>query len=193
MRQSRIAGSFRGARSANPGYRDSGRTRGRVSRNDGGEIFRQPDKRTPVLRRIPHEALRENLDLSRRALRASRRHRPDAAVDLHVLVRRRAGKIHRRDLFGRTIAVASRLRGAARADADDLAAARGVHASGAAVAAIAAGHALDARSRGVLSRHRLSAARRRHHLLSGVRRFSSPRCRRSCCASMSAGGAGPRC
>ena len=38
----------------------------------------------------------------------------------------------------------------------------------AAVAAIAAGRALDPRSRGVFSRHRLSAARRRHHLLSGV-------------------------
>ncbi len=62
----------------------------------------------------------------RRAFRAACRHRADAAVDLHVLVRRRARQIHRRDLFGRAIAVAARLRGAARAVADDLAAARRV-------------------------------------------------------------------
>ena len=40
--------------------------------------------------------------------------------------------------------------------------------AGAAVAAIAAGDAVHPRGRGVLSRHRLSAARRRHHLLPGL-------------------------
>ena len=40
-----------------------------------------------------------------------------------------------------------------------------------AVAAIAPGDALHARSRGVFSRHGLSAARRCHHLLSGVSDF----------------------
>src|ERR1700730_6478693 len=46
-----------------------------------------------------------------------------------------------------------------------------VHAAGAAVAAAAAGDAVHARSRGVFPRHRLSAVRRRHHLLSGLSDF----------------------
>ena len=115
-----------------------------------------------------NEFVRETIGLSGRALRAAGRHRPDAAVGLHVLVRRCAGQVHRRDLFGRPIAVAARLRGARRAVADGMAASRRVHAAGTAVAAIAPGRALDPRGRGVLSRHRLSAARRRHHLLSGL-------------------------
>ena len=114
------------------------------------------------------DLLAKTIGPSGRALRAAGRHRPDAAVGLHVLVRRCAGQIHGRDLFGRAIAVAARLRGAGRAVADDLAASRRVHPAGTAVAAIAPGGALDPGGRGVLPRHRLSAARRRHHLLSGL-------------------------
>ena len=51
-------------------------------------------------------------------------------------------------------------------------------------------YAVDARGRGVLPRHRLSAARRCHRPIISPVRSSSPRCRRSCCASRSAGGAG---
>lgn len=112
--------------------------------------------------------VRKTVRLSGRALRAAGRHRPDAAVGLHVLVRRCAGQVHGRDLFGRPIAVAARLRGARRAFADDMAASRRVHPDGTAVAAIAPGRALDPRGRGVFSGHRLSAARRRHYLLSGL-------------------------
>ena len=49
-----------------------------------------------------------------------------------------------------------------------VAASRGLLPAGAAVAAIAPGRALDAGGRGILSCHRLSAARRRHHLLPGL-------------------------
>src|SRR5713226_7303229 len=63
------------------------------------------------------------------------------------------------------------LRAADRAVADDLAAPGRVHAPRAAMAAIAPGHALHPRSRGVFSCHRLSAARRRHHLLPCVSDF----------------------
>src|SRR5260370_36189698 len=84
-----------------------------------------------------YEPAFENLDRIGRTLRAPRRHRIDAAVDIHVLVRRCAGKVHGRDVFGRTIAVAARLRGADRAHADDLAAPRRVHAPRTAMAAIA--------------------------------------------------------
>ena len=78
------------------------------------------------------------------------------------------GKFHGRDLFGRPVAVAARLRRAAGAAADDVEAARRIHPPRAAVAATAARHVVHARGRGVLSRHRLFAARRRHHLLPGV-------------------------
>ena len=74
----------------------------------------QPDKRTLLFRESHMSLLRKILDRSRRALRAAGRHRADAAVDLDVLVRRCIGQIHRRDLFGRAIAVAARLRGAGR-------------------------------------------------------------------------------
>src|SRR3954468_6295954 len=110
-----------------------------------------------------HDALRKNLQL-RRTLGAAGRHRPDAARRLHVLVRRCAGQIHGCDLFGRTIALAARLRGAAGAGSDHVEAARRVLASGADVAATAARDLVDDRGRGVLCRRRLSAARRRHHL-----------------------------
>src|SRR5450631_1227395 len=143
------------------------------SRNEAGEpssglISRSAPFSAP---QASHETLFKNLGLSGRALRAPRRHRADAAIDLHVLVRRRDGKVHRRDLFGRTIAFAARLRGADRAVAFDLAASRAVHAAGTAVAATASGGALNPRSRGIFLGDRLSAARRRRHLLSGLSDF----------------------
>src|SRR5215211_7343468 len=95
-----------------------------------------------------NDPLRKNIDL-RRTLGAACRHRPDAARRLHVLVRRRARKIHGRDLFGRAIAVAARLRRAARAGPDGVAATRRVLWSGAAVAAAATGDAVDDRGCGV--------------------------------------------
>src|SRR6266403_2402173 len=96
-----------------------------------------------------NDSLRENLDRIGRTFRAPCWHRADAAVDIHVLVRRRAGKAHGRDLFSRTIAVAARLRGADRAATDGLAAPRRVQAARTTVAAIAPGHAFHPRSRGV--------------------------------------------
>src|SRR6202035_3403887 len=90
-----------------------------------------------------NDSLRETIHLSGRSFRAPGRHRIDAAVDIHILLRRCAREIHGRDLFGRATAVAARLRGADPAVADDLAASGGIRAARAALAAIAPGHALD--------------------------------------------------
>lgn len=70
-------------------------------------------------------------------------------------------------IFGRAIALATCLPCAHLLVLlpDHLEAARGVFPARTSLAAIAAGDALNDRSRGVLSRHRLSAARRCHHLL----------------------------
>src|SRR5258708_20927286 len=100
---------------------------------------------------VIHYSPRQNLDRIGRAFRAPCRHRLDAVVDIHVLVRRRAGKVHGRDLLGRTIVMAARLRGADRAVADDLAASRRVHPARTTMAAIAPGDALHARPCGIFS------------------------------------------
>src|SRR6478672_2021579 len=112
-----------------------------------------------------NDTVRENFDRIGRAPGAACRYRTDAAVDIHVLVRRRAREVHGRDLFGRAIAVAACLRGAVGAGADDLAASRGVLPPRTPLAAIAPGDSLHPRSRGVFSCGGLSAARRCHHLL----------------------------
>ena len=88
--------------------------------------------------------------------------------------------------------VAARLCGATGALPIILQAARRVQASERHVAAAASRPAFDAGSRGVLSRHRLFAARRRHHLLSGLADFCHRALSASCSVSTSAGGAGPR-
>ena len=93
-------------------------------------------------------------------------------VDLHVLVRRCAGQIHGRDLFGRAIAVAAGLRGADRAVADrsgGIAAnslgwnGRGCNCCGSMLSTLEVAC--------VLPGDGLFAARRRHHLLSGLSDF----------------------
>ena len=102
------------------------------------------------------------------------------------------GKYHGRDLFGRAIAVAARLRGVAGAAADDLEAARRIHAYRTAVAA-AASRDCSRRSKSPPSFSPPSICRSpTSSPIIWPRRSSSPRCRASCSASASAGGAGPR-
>ena len=116
----------------------------------------------------------------------------DAAVDLHVLVRRRAGKF----LVG-TYSVGQLLW--LRACAALLLLSpliwrqrAAVPSPRAAVAAAVSRDAVDAGGRGVLPRHRLSAARRRHHLLSRRPDLRHRAVGDRAAASRSAGGAGPR-
>src|SRR6202012_3762623 len=101
-------------------------------------IFRLPDERT-ASRRLSglHVPALENIAAQRRTLGAACRHWADAAVDLDVLVWRCARQIHGCDLFGRAIAVAAGMRGAGRAAAASVAAARRIRAPRAAMAAIA--------------------------------------------------------
>src|SRR5271169_7156680 len=99
----------------------------------------------------------ENLRIDRRTLRTPCRRWIDAAVDLHVFIRRCHRQVHRRDLFRRPVVVSARLRGAVGAVAADLAPARSVRDPGKAAPATAPGFALDARSCRLLPGDGLSA------------------------------------